>query len=212
MKKRIFLSVILLSGVLLATPAIGLPLSTQTHTYTGQILSADPGNAFGVSTGDPINWSATFPSYIPDGEYTLPFYANPAFNLSLPIGIRTFTALDDADYSDGWPLLFFSDRSLTGVDILVNPFMMSGYPEVLFGFTTHTPLPTETPDFTTFSVFQYTLFDINQGVYDAEEIISGTLFADGTVVPLPPAILLLGTGLAGMSIFRKRRQADPDPS
>ncbi len=197
---RLFRSLLLILFLCLiaALPAVGSPIPLETETFTGCITYAEAGNPFGVNQGETFNWTATYPENI-IGDVEISYWGNPNFALNITIGSYNFTADDDVHLAYGYPKFIFTDGELTGLDVWEDSFSIGS---ILYAFTTNTPLPTAggfNPDFSTFSIFEYT----DDG---AKAVVSGNLFCSAcpSAVPIPAPILLLGTGLVGLVGFRRK--------
>ncbi len=168
--------------------AVPADAAAVTSLFAGTILSADAGNPFGLGVGDSYSGSVTYDDLLATaaGSVVLVPDDDPAFALFLRVGNATFTDADDLFYSDGGPLLTFADGQLTGIDFIVSPFDAGSFASLDLALGA-------------------------SGLFITDLDTGGVLLVGGpaAVVPLPTAVPLLLSGLAGLAVVGARRPRQP---
>lgn len=174
------------AAALLMAASISAHAALVTTPFTGTIEKALAGNPFGVGVGDTVFASATYDDALvaATGISVIEIDSNPAFDLRVTIGSTVITADQDIGYGFGYPRLEFTDGLLTGVDIRaqfdLGLFVME------FG-----TLP---PGMVKFYL----------DALGSEAVLEGTFVLPPAPVPIPPAIFLFGTALAGLAVIGRR--------
>lgn len=167
--------------------ALALSLSIGTaqaalvnFTLTGEAIYADVGNDFGLSSGDLVTVMGSFDdSVLTGGMGTVDFSFGSGNSFTIYAGNYSYSNADDDLYNSGYPILEFTGAPL--------------------------------PDLN-FSYFGATTFSSALGYFDAEDgslnLVSG-IWTDynATVVPVPAAVWLFGSGLLGLVGIARRKSA-----
>jgi hypothetical protein len=163
-----------------------------TENFTGTIASADDGNPFGVTTTDTFTWSATYDlDYL--SEYgQINIGENSDMQFSVTVGSQTFSEEEDIMYTwGGGPLLLFDTDSdnIIGISfIVIEDYAFRSIGEAFYIYAGSAGNQ-----------------ELGLGIGDdANLLVTGTF--DFTPVPVPAAIWLLGSGLAGLAGLRRRAQ------
>ncbi|MFA7387366.1 MAG: VPLPA-CTERM sorting domain-containing protein [Thiohalobacteraceae bacterium] len=150
-------------------------------TLTGEAVYADAGNDFGLSSGSIVTVEGSFDdSVLTGGLGTVEFSSGSANSFTIYAGNYTYSNADDDSFLSGFPQLRFEGAPLPYLDFGHNG--VTGFTSDGAGF-----------------------FD----AYDASfQAVSGVWTEyDATVVPVPAAVWLLGSGLMGLVGVARRRQA-----
>lgn len=183
------------TGMLLAASCMLLAGNLQAamvnFTISGTVLdnpwTTDP-NPFGLGAGDNITVSGTYDNggLTGSGDESVSFGLGSGNSMTLYVGSITYTEVDDGMYSSGFPQLLFNDGLFNGVNFETDffadiQFSAGGDSLVFWGYdSTDLDFP-----------------GIN-GEWDA-----GSFTA--TVVPVPAAVWLLGSGLLGLVGLARRK-------
>lgn len=174
-------------AILGATLLCGLPAAqavavSYSFSITGDVLAGDGSiNAFGLLFGDTITATGTFTADLGTiGSETgaVLFGSGSGNSMSIDLNGTTFTAIDD-------------DR---------------------FGATTGPSLSFTAGSLSDFDFFKTSSLQFNSNILSFDNLGAGTLFGDWqtnanlTVVPLPGALWLLGSGLLGLTGLARRKK------
>jgi hypothetical protein len=174
-----------LAAITLALSIGSAQAAMVNFTLTGTVVFADAGNLFGLNGGDAVSVVGSFDdSVLTLGTGTVLFDAfNTGNTFNVTTGDFSFTEMNDIDYAiGGRPFLNLISGSLDNFDFLANIGA--------FGF-----------------------FDSQVGFFDGDDdnfgAISGTWDSfEMTVIPVPAAVWLLGSGLLGLvGIARRKARA-----
>lgn len=159
-----------------------------TYSGGGQVLRADDGNPFGLSTSDTVTWAAAYdPSWIIPtgggfGKVKIGDHVNSGAYLTHSIGPLTFEESDDF-YFPKYPVIDTYNSRPYEFD-----FVVMIYDEGEF-IGTYVSLDQE-------FYFENSL---------SREVANGVFYnLASTSVPIPPAIWLLGSGLVCLLGLRRR--------
>jgi len=152
-------------------------------TLTGTVDYGDESapNAFGLTAGDTITAVGSFDdSVLSGGSGTIDFSSSSTNSLTIYVGTETFTASNDVGFGSGnGPSMTLSSNLLTDF----NFYALAG----------NSGAPA---DFSSF-------FD----TFDDLDAMSGTWAGTLTVVPVPAAVWLFGSGLLGLAGVARRRKS-----
>lgn len=157
-------------------------------TISGSVTSAEADNPFKLGIGDRLRGSVTFDTDLLTGQglETLSFDNHPALHLELHIGTFSFDEDDQRSFSPG-PFFIFENGSLIAID-----------------FITEFEIPElNTPDLITFFNFL-----IPVDLFSPNFRFAGPDVADVSgsfIIPEPGTLALIGVGLAGIGLMRRRR-------
>lgn len=210
MKVKRLIPAAMLAAILLgfACPAaFGDFISYTTQNLQGRVTFADPFNPFGITTETPVLWTVVYdPSRIDeDGILSIDEDSSQVLNVS--IGPLFFAEVDDTEYGDGHPEVWFNGGNVVGVNFHVNFW----YPEWLdltgLGITVE-----EEPTLYTFSAYgnSFEIYYDGGGVaMTLDQVGDGNvLLVEGenfsSNVPLPTAFWLLGSGLIALVGLSRR--------
>jgi hypothetical protein len=216
MRQRRYLAMFLL--VLALGLAIGIgPVTAAIYqdTFTATISSQSDGplgafNPYGLSAGNTFNWYIIYDTATVNGAGWLPLSAYSSINqisIAVPRNIPSGSSpqiltktMDDnygTDYFDN-PYGMMTGGALTGLAyysslILSSPY--TGYFTLDFNTTGMPALYFDPPS----GQSVYSAFFVNLGLGDFDPS------TDRQVVPIPGAMVLLGSGLVTMMILRRRQ-------
>jgi hypothetical protein len=198
---RVFGLLLVVSLVLLTT----LPVHAALVTWQISATGVDSDNPLGLTNGS-FSGSVTYnnedPLLSPNGDCELFANFNHTDNtLWVRVGDMIFDQTDDMNYDDPnpddpdpdfyFPRLIFSDGDLAGINFLVDQFSMDTFDNLTF---------MAYPDDSANPVFE--IWDDNSLPGANGMLVSGTF--SFTPVPVPPAVILLASGLIGMLGFKRR--------
>jgi len=154
------------------------------YTITGDVLFGDESfpNAFGLTSGDTIVATGIFnDNVLTSGSGTIDFSTGSSNTMTISVGTETFTAVNDSRYgTGGGPTITLTSSSLSNFDF----FAFAGTNGA-------------TADFSSF----FTSFDdLDQMFGDWRTTV------DMTVVPVPAAVWLFGSGLLGLAGVTRRKR------
>lgn len=202
----LFLALTLSAGLIIILPAQAALVTT---TVNGTVNLADPSNPFGLGIGDTATAVTTYDNAgIPAvGDSSIEVDSSSAFSLTITLGSFTFTATDDNQFGNGFPLLQFLDDALIGIDFSRTDFALGPFPNLHVGSFTP-PLSTIHSNF---YLDEHNLSDntfvktLLEGSWD---FANARTVPVATAVPEPSTWLLLSAGLIGLLGFnslQKRR-------
>jgi hypothetical protein len=205
--------------VLALSLAIGIGPSTAAiyqDTFTATISSESVGpsggfNPYGLSAGDTFSWYIIYDTETVNGAGWLPLSGYSSINqisIAVPRNIpagsspQIFTKTMDDNYGATYfdnPYGNMTGGALTGLAyfsslILSSPY--TGYLTLDFNTTGSPALYFDPPS----GASVYSAFFVNLGLGSFDPS------TDRQVVPIPGAIVLLGSGLAAMTILRRKRR------
>jgi len=180
-----FKTILLVSIFALSVGAGGVQAALVNFTLDGTVNDDSGGNGFGLTNGDSITATGVFDDSAQTGvgSESVSFGLGSGNSLNLVVGSESFTQLDDVDYDTGnSPTFSFTDGSFTGFNFLAT--------------------------FGTFGSFS----SVNLA-FDAGDDNFNSNFASGTwgnysttVVPVPAAVWLFGSGLIGLVGVARRKK------
>lgn len=170
--------ILTLSSIFLfvTTPVHAILITTE---FSGEIYTADAGNAFGVLAGDAVTGSATYDNNLvaASGQSSVNISSNSDFELFLTIGSYMFDHTMDVEYPAGTqPTVEFLDGQILSFDFVT----LEGINGALYGLEL-------------FLGTEFTAIDTDQLVVTGEITNFGA-----TPIPVPSTILLYGIGFVGL--------------
>lgn len=216
MKQRSYLTMFLLVlalGLVTGINPVTAAIYQDTFTATISSQSDGPGggfNPYGLSAGNTFNWYIIYDTDTVNGAGWLPLSGYSSINqISIAVPRNTpsgsspqiFTKTMDDNYGTTYfdnPYGNMTGGALTGLAyysslILSSPY--TGYLTLDFNTTGSPALYFDPPSGT--SVYSAFFVNLGLGSFDPS--------TDRQVVPIPGALVLLGSGLAALTILRRRQ-------
>lgn len=178
-----------LAACLFASSAQAIPLA---FSFSGTVGIADPGNAFGLASGDAVQVSGQFDSSLltGTGAETVSFGLGSGNQLTVTLGAISLVETDDVDFDTGLPELEFMDGVLVDVDVVTSVFF------------TNAPADLESASLGFFAVDVDGAFI--DGAWNADTF---TTRAINNPIPEPATLTLLGVAALATGAARRRARA-----